>query len=98
MTSSPWDRRIARAEKLASSHTAASDALRFYGNIAQFQKDVWSALIGCPGRPAPAEALTPFFRPLLSLVKRIGPRPLAHAADTLANSQLQDLLGTWRDA
>jgi FdhE protein len=98
MNSSAWDRRIARAEKLASSHTAAADVLRFYANITQFQKDVWSALIGCPGRPAPAAALTPFFRPLLSLVKRIGPPPLAQAADTLANSQLQDLIGAWHDA
>ena len=44
MSASAWDRRIARAEKLAGAHPAAAELLTFYAQIARFQKGVYEAI------------------------------------------------------
>ena len=41
MKSGKWDARIARARELAAAHPSASEGLRFYGHIAQFQKSLY---------------------------------------------------------
>jgi FdhE protein len=94
MNASAWDRRIARAEKLAASHPAAADLLRFYAEITRVQKHVFDALATVQRSDLNTDLLTPHFEPLLSLVRRIGPPPLAQAGGELAGSDglLQDLL------
>ena len=92
MISATWDRRIVRAEELARAHPAAAEALGFYAQVARFQKGVYDAL---SARSKPdTTLLIPYFAPLLSLVKRIGPEPLAQAAGELAATkcELQELL------
>jgi len=97
MISSAWDKRIARAEKLACTHSAARELLKFYAEIARFQKSVYGAL-GSLKNPD-TSLLIPHFAPLLSLVERIGPPPLAEAAAELADGDLalQDLLIVQQD-
>ena len=92
MTPAAWDKRIARAEKLACIHPAAAEPLRFYTEIARFQKTVYAAL----GDRSKLDTtlLMPHFAPLLLLIRRIGPQPLAQAAEELTGRAhaLQDLL------
>ena len=84
MSASAWDRRIARAEKLAGAHPAAADVLKFYAQIARFQKGVYEA-IGMEAHPDTA-LLAPYFAPLISLVRRIGPSALAQGASSEADA------------
>ena len=93
MTASAWDRRIGRAEQLAHTCPPAAELLRFYGKIVRFQKGIYEQLKPDSGRP-PVSVLVPHFPALLSLVKRIGPAPVAHVAGELAQdkSQWEDLL------
>src|ERR1041384_2471082 len=92
MIASTWDRRIERAEKLACIHPAAAEPLRFYAETARFQKSVDDA-IGDQSK-LDTTLLNPHFAPLLLLIRRIGPQPLAQAAGELAGRAhaLQDLL------
>jgi len=89
MNASSWDLRIQRARKLAETHTAASEILRFYGEVAEFQKGVYEKLP--PARPQRLElaVLLPHFPALLSLVQRTGPAPLARTAEELARNRAQ---------
>jgi len=100
MISSPWDRRITRAEKLAAAHPSAAEILKFYAEIARFQKNVSAKLATVEVSVLDTTLLAPHFNPLLSLVKKIGPPPLAEAAtELLARSDaLQALLIGWRDS
>ena len=93
MTAPTWDRRIARAEELAGTCPPAAELLRFYSEIVRFQKIIYEQLKPDGGRP-PVSVLVPHFPALLSLVKRIGPAPVAHAAEELEQdqSQWEDLL------
>jgi FdhE protein len=90
MKSSAWEGRIARAEELACTHSAAAELLRFYAEIARFQKSVYDALGSAATDEVDTTALIPHFPRLLSLVKRIGPSTLAEAAGEVG--PLQDLL------
>lgn len=83
-----WDRRIERAEELADACPPAAGLLRFYTEILRFQKAIYQQL-----KPD-GSALVSHFPALLSLVKRIGPAPVAHMAEELArdHSQWEDLL------
>lgn len=83
MTASAWDRRIGRAEELARTCPPAAELLRFYAEIARLQKAIYERLRSAPAS-SDVSALLPHFPSLLSLVKRIGPAPLAQAADELA--------------
>jgi len=94
-----WDQRIERAKELAKDYPAASGFLAFYQEIAAFQKslvadpNVVRADGGLqPGNVSFREALDlapllPSFSSLLSLVKRVGPPPLAEAAEELAQTE-----------
>ena len=83
MTPSAWDRRIARAEELSVTCPPAAELLRFYTEIARFQKGVYEKVRSAPSLPD-VFVLRPHVPLLLSLVKRMGPPPLASAADALA--------------
>lgn len=83
MTGFGWDRRIERAEELAAETAAAAEILRFYAAIARFQRDIYETLLSGPPLPQ-VFALESHVPSLLSLVERVGPDPLSHAARELA--------------
>ena len=95
MIHSQWDRRIRRADELTSTYPFAAEGLRFYSQLATFQKNLYSeiqkALADSPkisaDRPLRDELdlflLLPHFSPFLSLIQRIAPVPLAEAAVAL---------------
>jgi FdhE protein len=62
-----WQRRIERAEELAREYPVSAELLYFYRDIARFQSTV---------KQSPAENL----EPLLALIRRTAPDPLAQAA------------------
>jgi FdhE protein len=62
-----WERRIERAEELAREYPVSAELLHFYRDIARFQSTVTQS---------PAENL----EPLLALIRRTAPDPLAQAA------------------
>jgi FdhE protein len=98
MKASAWDCRIARAEELAQTCPPAAELLRFYGEVLRFQKIIYEQLK--PDHPhSPILVLLPHFPALLSLVKRIGPVPVAHVAEELAQDQSdwEDLLANGRN-
>src|SRR6185369_7480056 len=96
MTAYPWDRRIERAEELARTHTAAAEILRFYAEIARAQKAIYEKLQATRPQRPDVSVLLPHFSPMLALVKRVGPAPLARMADKLAQNptQWEALLGS----
>ena len=98
MKPSPWETRIARAQELAQTYSAAAEILNFYLGIARLQKTVYDDLQAGSKNPDKA-VLSPHFAPLLSLVKRTAPHPLADAAEELARrgDTFQHLLDTYWD-
>jgi len=96
MNDAKWDRRIRRANELASSYPFSAEGLRYYARVAAFQKGVYreiqNALADSPrissDRPLRDELdfflLLPKFPGFLSLIQQIAPAPLAQAAATLA--------------
>jgi len=94
MNASTWDQRIARAERLACAYPAAAELLKYYAQIARFQKKVYDGLASVPRNNLNTTLLYPYFAPLLSLIGHIGPEPLAKAAGELARNEnaLQELL------
>ena len=96
MNDAKWDRRIRRANELASSYPFSAEGLRFYARVATFQKGVYGeiqkALADSPrissDRPLRDELdfflLLPKFPGFLSMIQQIAPAPLAQAATNLA--------------
>jgi formate dehydrogenase accessory protein FdhE len=96
MTDVKWDRRIRRANELASSYPFSAEGLRYYARVATFQKglygEIQNALADSPrvssDRPLRDELdfflLLPKFPGFLSVIQQIAPAPLAQAAATLA--------------
>ena len=91
-----WDRRISRAKKLTSAYPFAAEGLRFYAQVATFQKsfyeEIQKSLADSPktssDRPLRDELdlflLLPKFAGFLSMIERIAPEPLAQSAAELA--------------
>ncbi len=91
-----WDRRIRRANELASSYPFSAEGLHYYAQVAAFQKGIYGeiqkALADSPkissDRPLRDELdfflLLPKFPGFLSVIQQIAPAPLAQAATTLA--------------
>ena len=91
-----WDRRIRRATELTSTYPFAAEGLRFYAQVATFQRSLYAeiqkALADSPkissARPLRDELdlflLLPHFSGFLSLIQQIAPAPLAEAATELA--------------
>jgi len=96
VTDAKWDRRIRRANELATSYPFSAEGLRYYARVATFQKGVYGeiqkTLAGSPrissDRPLRDELdfflLLPKFPGLLSLIQQIAPAPLARSAASLA--------------
>jgi len=96
MNDAKWDRRIRRANELASSYPCSAEGLRYYARVATFQKGVYAeiqkALADSPriasDRPLRDELdfflLLPKLPGFLSVIQKIAPAPLAQAAATLA--------------
>jgi FdhE protein len=82
MSRHSWDRRIERAAELEKAYPAAAEALRFYQAIARFQKDLKTS------SPEP-ELLLEHMPALLALIRKIGPPPLAQAAEELAGASAE---------
>jgi len=96
MKSSPWQRRIQRAEKLANEYSFASEILSFYASIARFQQELYSRLesesekaVGStPYSSGPPELKTLIgsFGPFLVVVEKHAPAPLGAIARELRAS------------
>jgi FdhE protein len=76
---SVWDRRIARAEELASKCAPAMELLSFYARLASLQKEIFDDLAAHP-KTDPL-AVQPYFPRLLSLAARYGPPSIASFPD-----------------
>jgi formate dehydrogenase maturation protein FdhE len=96
MNDAKWDRRIRRANELASSYPFSAEGLHYYARVAAFQKGIYGEIekaladspkISCD-RPLRDELdfflLLPKFPGFLSVIQQIAPAPLAEAAITLA--------------
>jgi FdhE protein len=97
MSRGKWDRRIERAKELAVRYPFAAEGLRFYEQIASFQKTLYESLaagsgIGIAKRARPPGSLReelelilllPWFASFLSFVEDVAPPPLAQAAAEL---------------
>src|ERR1700687_2297089 len=96
MTDAKWDRRIRRANELASSYPFSAEGLRYYARLATFQKSLYreiqKALSDTPkissDRPLRDELdlflLLPKFPEFLSVIQQIAPVPLVQASTALA--------------
>jgi formate dehydrogenase maturation protein FdhE len=96
MNDAKWDRRIHRANELASSYPFSAEGLHYYASVATFQKGIYGeiekALADSPtissDRPLRDELdfflLLPKFPGFLSVIQQIAPARLARAAATLA--------------
>jgi FdhE protein len=93
-----FDRRITRASELAEQHPAASELLKFYQQLAHFQKNVYEELASLPEHGLPV--LLPFFPEVIALAQRGGSPALAQAAGTLEEDSEEDRLalleGIWQ--
>ena len=93
---SEYDRRIERAEHLAAEYPFAAKPLKFYKQIAQFQKELFSQVNKQSGERLVARAsgelrselnfmvLLPRYSSFLALVEANAPQPLAIAASELS--------------
>jgi formate dehydrogenase accessory protein FdhE len=96
MSDAKWDRRIRRANELASSYPYSAEGLRYYARVATFQKSLYreiqKALSDTPktssDRPLRDELdlflLLPRFPEFLSVIEQIAPEPLAQVSAALA--------------
>jgi FdhE protein len=95
MIHAKWDRRIRRANELATTHPFAAEGLRFYGRLARFQKSLYFEVEAACGQSKVPRApgtlrvefdpflLLPRFAPFLSLIEQIAPAPLSYTAHEL---------------
>jgi len=93
MPVSPWQRRIRRAQELASEHSFAAEILGFYIHIARFQEDLHKRLsIALQSAPASVDRgltepelseLSAKLQSFLSLAETRGPKALAQLSREL---------------
>jgi FdhE protein len=114
MNRSKWDRRIQRADELASEYPFAAEVLRFYKGIATFQKELYAYAAAARGKSAQRKItglfeesldltlLLPKFQEFLARVDPFSPAPVAHSAAHLRSqptAQNRDFLSNyWRTA
>jgi formate dehydrogenase maturation protein FdhE len=96
MIDAKWDRRIHRANELASLYPFSAEGLRYYARVATFQKGLYrelqKALADAPKISSDRSLrdeldlflLLPKFPVFLSLIQQIAPAPLAQASGVLA--------------
>lgn len=85
-----WDRRIARAGELSQKYPSAAELLKFYQQLARFQKGVFERLSAMPEHDV--SALLPFFPELIKLIRQAGSPPLVQAAAALEKDSREDRL------
>jgi FdhE protein len=92
-----WDQRISRAERLVSEYPASAEMLRFYAEVARFQKDVYEKLKADAETRLQPASVRADFRPFLALIQSIGPRPISEEAQKMArsNASFEDVLDAW---
>ncbi|HEX4963130.1 MAG TPA: formate dehydrogenase accessory protein FdhE [Thermoanaerobaculia bacterium] len=98
MISKKWDQRIERARELARQYPFATEALRFYENVASFQKSLYEELAAGNGSAKKARppgslrdelelfSLLPWFGSFLAFVEDVAPAPLASTATELKSA------------
>lgn len=96
MKSSPWQRRMQRAEYLANKYSFASEILGFYIAVARFQEDLYGRLevaseivtgaAHSPSGPPERKTLIASFSPFLAVIEKHGPEPLVAIARELRAS------------
>jgi len=93
MIAFPWDKRIRRAEELADQQPASAEFLRFYAQVARFQKGVYDRLKR-DSRDLHPTLLAPDLLPFLRLIQNIGPAAVAGESREMerANTSLDDVL------
>jgi len=96
MNYAKWDRRIRRANELASSYPFSAQGLRYYACVVTFQKGLYCALHKALGDTPKISSdrrlrdeldlflLLPKFPEFLSVIQQIAPAPLAQASGGLA--------------
>src|SRR5947209_7021615 len=91
MSGSPWDRRIARAAELEEACPAAAELMRLYRQMAELaaRSDVRAARRA--GRTEPHE-----IEPLLQLLARAAPPPMAQAAEALLREPTHGQAARWQ--
>ena len=98
MKNGKWDVRISRARELTPRYPSASEGLRFYEHIAQFQKSFYAELeaeCGTAKEQRPPGSLRqeldlftllPRFSSFLSVIEKNAPAPLAQSAKACRTS------------
>lgn len=88
-----WEKRIRRAEELADQQPASAEILRFYAQVARFQKGVYDRL-KLVARDLDPASLEPDLLPFLRLIQNIGPPAVAEEARELErdSTSLEDVL------
>jgi len=90
VTTTPWQRRIRRAEHLAAQHRFATEILGFYIHTARFQEGLYQRLQRSSAAensaPASNPALLASFPQFLALVEEKAPTRLAQMANDLRSS------------
>jgi FdhE protein len=85
---SSLDDRIARATELAKIYPGSASLLNFYRDLAHFQKQVFDEIRG--RSETDLAALARYFRALIELVRRSGPKPLADSSSQLTDELLAE--------
>jgi FdhE protein len=99
VTEALWQQRIRRAETLAAQHPFATQILKFYIQIARFQRDLYrrlegsSAVVSLSSGPPELPELLSSFPKFLALVEKHAPVRLAQ----LAHDILQAPSTSWSD-
>jgi len=99
MPRSKWDQRILRADALAAEYPFAAEVLRFYSQVARFQKDLYA---GMAGVNPDLHLLVPKFPDFLGAIAAAAPEPMAQCARDLRKREpehwLDALNSFWRAA
>ncbi len=85
---SRWERRIARAEELTSTHPAATELLTYYGRVARLQQKIFLDLEAHPTADPCAVAV--YFPKLRELTARFGPAEVTGVPDSDVGALLAD--------
>jgi len=101
MIRDPYEARIRRAKLLETEYPSAAEVLKFYGELARFQKNLYREFAAAPHdsfgsfsgdalrKQMDPEILLPHFGALLSLVEAHAPAPLAKCATELRSESEQ---------
>jgi FdhE protein len=103
MIRSKWDSRIQRAEELAETHPFAGDVLRFYKDLALFQKSLYNSLLGAcrdgsgdtnsyiRHKELPLDLLLSRFPEFLCVAENIGTPPIVESSRKLRSQSRERL-------